>query len=781
VTIENTTVLSRFTGNGVTTAFATGFAFFDAADVQVYFGDVLQTAGYTITGGNGSTGTVTFSVAPAALTAIIFRRAVPYIQTTDYTEITDFPAESHEDALDRAAMRDQQLLETLGRTPQLPLTVNGVNLTLPVPLANATIAWNSQGTGFQNLDVTQLASIAAFGTARTDVYTADGVWTQRTLTANPGSINNILVFVDNVAQEPNVDFFWNGGTTLTFASAPTAGLTVWVRYMQGLPTGITNASDVQYLAAGTSAGSRPVQDKLREFVSVKDFLAVGDGTANDATPIANAITAAQVLGATLVFPAGTYRINNSVTFPVDLHVVINSAVLKPASGAVITINGGFSAPVRRVFDLSLGGTLAGAPQIETIYPEWWGAKGDGTESATTTAALQSAASFAVATGRRYKISLTGNKYTLSDTVVITSAGDFPLIEGRGRGQTIIENKFGTAKAALRFVGGVAWDGNEAVVRGVKFDGTSGTTWGIEFQGCTAAWAEECSFINQLDCIVFYNKTSGQFTEFCGARRCHFDCASGRVLRYRRDSGTESFHGCGMDGGIINENSANTYSLIEVDSGCRPYNSPLRVDGLFKQSAQSFIRMTTSSAGFVYFHGYICAETFANVSWEIASTANLTFLGPLMDIGAEATGNPERGMRLGSLQQATRIDHNGVGGANAMLLPRPLLLRITTNPSLLNLNIGNGNYVSVVLRVTATGYEYVYQIDLYQIPGTNNANLVVGRPIVSNNTSGWGAPTITWDSTNFRLSVANANYPTTGTVIIAAQVNYLMPGSLGFFQ
>lgn len=160
MTIENTTVLSRFTGNGVTTAFATGFAFFDAADVQVYFGDVLQTSGYTVTGGAGETGAVTFTTAPAAATAITLVRALPYIQTTDYTEITDFPAESHEDALDRAAMRDQQLAESVGRSFKVKVTQQNFNPAVTVT-GNTVLGFNATGTAIKNYTAAELATFVS--------------------------------------------------------------------------------------------------------------------------------------------------------------------------------------------------------------------------------------------------------------------------------------------------------------------------------------------------------------------------------------------------------------------------------------------------------------------------------------------------------------------------------------------------------------------------------------------------------------------------------------------
>lgn len=65
--------------------------------------------------------------------------------------------------------------------------------------------------------------------------------------------------------------------------------------MGGIPGG-------GFLQSGTGAASRSVESKLREFVSVKDFGAVGDGVTNDTTAIANAIAT----GKSVFFPKGTY-------------------------------------------------------------------------------------------------------------------------------------------------------------------------------------------------------------------------------------------------------------------------------------------------------------------------------------------------------------------------------------------------------------------------------------------------------------------------------------------
>lgn len=60
---------------------------------------------------------------------------------------------------------------------------------------------------------------------------------------------------------------------------------------------VTDADLITYTPAGTGAVATTVQSKLREFVSVKDFGAVGDGVADDAPEIQAALDYAETIGA----------------------------------------------------------------------------------------------------------------------------------------------------------------------------------------------------------------------------------------------------------------------------------------------------------------------------------------------------------------------------------------------------------------------------------------------------------------------------------------------------
>lgn len=66
--------------------------------------------------------------------------------------------------------------------------------------------------------------------------------------------------------------------------------------------------DLIYKSDETGATPRSAADKLADFVSVKDFGAVGDGDANDTS----AILAAQATGLPVWFPEGTYKYNATI-------------------------------------------------------------------------------------------------------------------------------------------------------------------------------------------------------------------------------------------------------------------------------------------------------------------------------------------------------------------------------------------------------------------------------------------------------------------------------------
>ena len=132
MTISSTTVKNSYSGNGTLDTFNYTFKVFADADIQVIIRDASATetvktltTHYTVTGaGSASGGTIVFTAGniPSATETVVIRRASPQTQAIDYIANDPFPAESHEEGLDRSMMAIQQLQEEIDRSIKLSRT-----------------------------------------------------------------------------------------------------------------------------------------------------------------------------------------------------------------------------------------------------------------------------------------------------------------------------------------------------------------------------------------------------------------------------------------------------------------------------------------------------------------------------------------------------------------------------------------------------------------------------------------------------------------------------------
>lgn len=132
MTVSSTTVKNSYSGNGSNDTFVYGFKIFANTDIQVIIRSSTGTettksltTHYTVTGvGSASGGNVVFTSGntPSASETVVLIRNVPQTQAIDYIANDPFPAETHEEGLDRATMTTQQVQEELNRSIKLSRT-----------------------------------------------------------------------------------------------------------------------------------------------------------------------------------------------------------------------------------------------------------------------------------------------------------------------------------------------------------------------------------------------------------------------------------------------------------------------------------------------------------------------------------------------------------------------------------------------------------------------------------------------------------------------------------
>lgn len=332
-------------GTGAQTAWPFTFKVFAAADVAVTIADSLgvETAlvldtDYSVTlNANQETspgGTITYPISGSPL-AVGSKLSI--IGDLDYDQPLDLPSGGNfsplalENELDRLTMQIQQLKEQVGRALLVPVT-STADVQLPNPEPNELIGWDSTGDNLANYALAELATGIAYGTMRFDTFTGNGSTTQFALTEDPAALANLGVSIAGVTQVPGTDYTLTSAT-LVFTTAPVNGVAILARYGRALPiSGPVDSSAVTHVATGAGAVATTVQSKLRESVSVFDFMTAAQiadvqaGTALvDVTArLEVAIAVATIAKANLVFPPGTYKIvtpSNADGFQVDLGVM----------------------------------------------------------------------------------------------------------------------------------------------------------------------------------------------------------------------------------------------------------------------------------------------------------------------------------------------------------------------------------------------------------------------------------------------------------------------------
>ena len=201
MTVSTLTSRVQFSPNGVSVLFPVSFKFLDETDLVVILTDangvdstLTYLTDYTVAGaGDESGGSITTIATYATGTKLTIYRDLDATQNTDYVANDSFPAETHEDALDKLTMLIQELEDELGRTIQFPASeALATNNILPEISTREDQLLGFDSDGDVTLYTLSSLTIAAGAVAIT-IGTPSGTATTKSITVSVAGNNQPLI------------------------------------------------------------------------------------------------------------------------------------------------------------------------------------------------------------------------------------------------------------------------------------------------------------------------------------------------------------------------------------------------------------------------------------------------------------------------------------------------------------------------------------------------------------------------------------------------------------
>lgn len=172
MTYVDTSQRDEYTATALQTVFAYTFRILANTEIKVYDDGVLQTltTHYTVSGvGTAGGGNVTLVTGVTLNNVVILLRDTGEDQSTDYTASGPFPAVSHETALDKRAMKSQDLQEQLDRAFKFAITSTLKNIDIPegssaTDRGGKVFAYNTAGDDVELIASTSVDSTSLIAT-----------------------------------------------------------------------------------------------------------------------------------------------------------------------------------------------------------------------------------------------------------------------------------------------------------------------------------------------------------------------------------------------------------------------------------------------------------------------------------------------------------------------------------------------------------------------------------------------------------------------------------------
>ena len=214
-----------------------------------------------------------------------------------YLAGTSTPATTYTSGSGITALANPIILDAAGRVPTGEIWLTD-GISYKFVLKDSTDVLIATWDGLSGIN----SNFVAF-TAQEETATATAGQTvfNTTLSYIPAT-NNLAVYVNGSNQIVNVNYLETDENTVTFLTGLNVGDVVKFSTATPVATNAMDASNVSYTPVGVDAVTTNVQAKLRQYVSVQDFGATGDGVTDDTDAINNALA----INDAVYFPPGTY-------------------------------------------------------------------------------------------------------------------------------------------------------------------------------------------------------------------------------------------------------------------------------------------------------------------------------------------------------------------------------------------------------------------------------------------------------------------------------------------
>jgi hypothetical protein len=438
MTVSSTTVKNSYSGNGSTTQFAYGFKIFADSDLIVIIrtdstgAETVKTltTHYTVAGaGDASGGSITFTSGntPASGQTVVIIREVPQTQAIDYIANDPFPAESHEEGLDRATMTTQQVQEELDRSIKLSRTNTMTSTEFTVGAtdrANKILAFDSSG----EISVTQ--ELGTYKGTSATVTTAAFVQRDIVKSTTTAQLNNVYICVaDSVIGDSltDTDHFELLVDAVSAATSATAAATSATAAATSATASATSATASANSATASASSASTASTKASEAsTSASNASTSETNAASSATSAASSATTAT----TKASEASTSA-TNAASSATSATSSASTATTKASEAATSATNAASSA--------STATTKAS----------------EAATSATNSASSASSADTAKTAAQAAQAAAEAAADNFDDTYLGAKASD-PTVDNDGDALTAGDLYFNTTNNVLRVYTGSAW-------------------------------------------------------------------------------------------------------------------------------------------------------------------------------------------------------------------------------------------------------------------------------------------------------------------------------------